>query len=169
MHPTVRRTWAPRGRTPVLRQRTRNYRKISAIGGVSISPARRRVGWYLQFHRDQSIRQEQIIAFLRHLLRHLRGAVIVVWDRLSAHRGAAVRDFIWRQPRLQVELLPAYAPELNPEEYGWAYLKGHALANYCPDQLDELHEAVLVASDTARTRQALLRSFVHASGLPIML
>lgn len=167
MHPTVRRTWAPRGRTPRLRQRTRSYRKLSAIGGVSISPARRRLGWYLQFHPNLAIRHEQVIAFLRHVLRHLRGAVIVVWDRLGAHRGAAVRDFIERRPRLAIELLPAYAPELNPEEYGWAYLKGHALANYCPDHLDDLHQAVLVATDSARTRQALLRSFVHASGLPI--
>lgn len=167
MHPTVRRTWARRGRTPVLRQRTRSYRKLSAIGGVSISPRRRRLGWYLQFHRDLAIRQEQIIAFLRHLLRHLRGVVVVVWDRLSAHRGARVRCYIKRQPRLQVEWLPAYAPELNPEEYGWAHLKGHALANFCPDALDDLHDAVLVAADAVRTRQALLRSFVHASGLPI--
>lgn len=169
MHPTVRRTWSPRGKTPVIRQRTRSYRKLSAIGGVSISPARRRLGWYLQFHPDLAIRQAQIIAFLRHLLRHLRGAVIVVWDRLASHRGAAVRDFIARRRRLSVELFPAYAPELNPEEYGWAHLKGHALANYCPDRLDELHRAVLVESDAVRTRKALLRSFIHASGLPIRL
>jgi transposase len=169
MHPTVQRTWAPRGCTPLLRQRTRCYRKISAIGGVSISPARRRLGWYLQFHPNLSIRQEQVIAFLRHLLWHLRGQVIVVWDRLNAHRGAKVRQFLAGHPRLTVEYLPAYAPELNPEEYGWAHVKGHTLANFCPDELDELHAAVLVATDEVRTRQALLRSFVHASGLPIRL
>lgn len=169
MHPTVVRTWAPVGQTPLLRQRTRCYRKVSAIGGLSISPARRRLGWYLQFHPNISIRQEQVIAFLRHLLRHLRGPVIVVWDRLNAHRGAKVRQFIQRRPRLTVEYLPAYAPEINPEEYGWAYVKGHTLANFCPNELDELHSAVLVATAQVRTRQALLRSFVHASGLPIRL
>jgi transposase len=170
MHPTVRRTWAPVGQTPLLRQRTRCYRKVSAIGGLSISPQRRRLGWYLQFHPNRSIRQEQVIAFLAHLLRHLRGPVIVVWDRLNAHRGAEVRQFVVaRSARLTVEYLPAYAPELNPEEYGWAHVKGHTLANFCPDELEELHDAVLVATGEVRTQQALLRSFVHASGLPIRL
>jgi len=67
MHPLVRRTWAPRGQTPVLEHRARHHRKISAIGGISLSPHRRRLGWYLNFHSDDSIRQQEIIAFLRHL------------------------------------------------------------------------------------------------------
>lgn len=69
LSPVVRRTWAPRGQTPTLRQRTRHHRRVSAIGGLSISPRRRRLGWYLVFHLDRSIRQEQVIDFLRHLLR----------------------------------------------------------------------------------------------------
>lgn len=169
MHPTVLRTWAPVGQTPLLRHRTRCYRKVSAIGAISLSPQRRRLGWYLQFHPNASIRQQQAIAFLRHLLRHLRGNVIVVWDRLNVHRGAQVRRFLQSHRRLAVEYLPAYAPELNPEEYGWAHVKGHTLANFCPDELEQLHAAVVVATAEVRTQQALLRSFVHASGLPIRL
>lgn len=169
MHPTVRRTWAPRGRTPLLRHRTRSYQKISTIGGISISPARYRLGWYLRFHPRLSIRQQQVVHFLRHLLRHLRGEVIVVWDRLRAHRGNQVRHFVQANPRLTLEHLPAYAPELNPEEYGWSYIKGHSLANYCPDELHELETAVHLATDQIKTHQGLLRSFIHASGLPIRL
>ena len=110
-----------------------------------------------------------MVEFLRHLLRHLRGEVIMVWDRLRAHRGAQVREFVKANPRLTLEHLPAYAPELNPEEYGWGYIKGHKLANYCPDELDELETAVHVATDNVKTHQVLLRSFIHASGLPIRL
>jgi transposase len=169
MHPVVRRTWAPRGQTPIVRHRTRHHRKVSAIGGISISPQRRRLGWYLNFHSDDSIRQEQIIAFLRHLLTHLRGAVIVVWDRLSAHHGAEVREFVSNHSRLRLEVLPAYAPELNPNEYGWSYLKGAKLANFCPKNLDELEQKVFVAAAEAQTRQALLRSFIKATELSIKL
>lgn len=165
----VCRTWAPRGRTPVLRQRTRHHRRVSAIGGLSISPGRRRLGWYLQFHRDQSIRQEQVIAFLRHLLRHLRGTVLVVWDHLGAHRGRILRHWLRRCRRLHLEFLPGYAPELNPNEYGWGYLKTHRLANYCPVDVDRLHARVLVEARDTASHQALLRSFVHATGLPIRL
>lgn len=169
LHPLVRRTWAPRGQTPVLRQRTRHHRRVSAIGGLSLSPKRRRLGWYLQFHQDRSICQEQVIDFLRHLLRHLPGFVIVVWDRLGAHRSRALRDWLRRCRRLRLESLPGYAPELNPNEYGWAYLKHHRLANYCPADVERLHAQVLVESRDTASHQALLRAFVHATGLPIRL
>jgi len=63
-----------------------------------------------------------------------------------------------------LEYLPGYAPELNPDEYGWAYLKGNPLANYCPRDVEQLHAKLVLAS-----HQDLLRSFVHATGLPIRL
>lgn len=169
MLPTVRRTWAPKGQTPVLRHRTRSHKKISTIGALTISPRRRRLGLYLHWHPDKNITQDEVILFLRDLLAHLRGNVILVWDRLNAHRGAAVK--LWRTayPRLSVEWLPPYAPELNPMEYVWGYLKHHRLSNHGLLELDEIHtQAQLEADDVAR-RQPLLRSFVHAAQLPIRL
>jgi putative transposase len=167
LHPLVRRTWSLRGQTPILRQRTRHRRKVSAIGGLSISPRRRRLGWYWQLHLDQSIAQEQVIAFLRHLLRHLHGRIIVVWDRLGAHRGKKLRQWLGRGRRLHLEYLPPYAPELNPNEYAWGHAKANPLANYTPDTAEELHAAVLVAATDLAAQQALLRSFVRATGLSI--
>src|ERR1700690_1688278 len=79
MHPLVRRTWALRGQTPLLRHRTRHHRKISCIGGLSISPKRRHLEWFLQFHDDRSIRQDEVLEFLSDLLKHLRGPVILIW------------------------------------------------------------------------------------------
>lgn len=167
--PLVRRTWAPRGQTPILRHRTRHHRKMSAIGGLSMSPRRKHLGWYLHFYRDGSIRQEQVIAFLRHLLAHLRGPVIVVWDRLQAHRGARVRAYARRRGRLAFEQLPAYAPQLNPNEYGWSTLKYGKLANSCPHDLDELEDRVTEAARQVQSQQALLGSFLRATKLPIRL
>ena len=134
---------------------------------MSISRRRRRLGWYLQFHLDRSIRQEQVIDFLRYLLRHFRGYVIVIWDRLSAHRSRALRQWLRRCRRLHLEYLPPYAPELNPNEYGWGYLKCNPLANYCPTDVEQLHTRVLVAGEQVATQQSLLRSFDHQTGLPI--
>jgi transposase len=152
-----------------MRQRTRHHRRVSAIGGLSLSPQRRRLGWYLHFHLDRSVRQEQVIDFLRHLLRHLDGPLIVVWDRLAAHQSRILRIWLRRCRRLHLEYLPGYAPELNPNEYGWAYLKGHPLANYCPHDVEQLHARVIEASRDVTTQQSLLRSFVHATGLPVRL
>ena len=163
----MRRSWAPRGQTPVLHTRTRHRRKVSAIGGLSISPQRRRLGWYLRLHLDTAIRQEQVIDFLRHLGRHLRGRIIVVWDHLQAHRGKLLRTWLRRCRRFHLEFLPGYAPELNPNEYGWSYLKTGALANDCPHDVEELHAHVLLAIHAAASEQPLLRSFVKGTKLPI--
>lgn len=167
MCPTVRRSWGLRGQTPVLSHRVRHHRKVSVIGALSISPRRRRLGWYLHFHTDRAIRQEEVLALLRDLLRHFRGWVIIVWDRLNPHRAKRLRAYLQGRRRVLVEYLPPYAPELNPNEYGWAYLKGNSLANYCPDEVDDLQEAVREAAHTVASQQNLLRSFVHATKLPI--
>lgn len=167
--PFVHRTWAPRGQTPVLQTRTRHHRHLSLIGALTISPRRRRLGWYFQLHSDRSIRQAEVIAFLRDLLRHLRGPVFLIWDRLNAHRGKKVQAFLARHGRLQMTFLPSYAPELNPDEYSWSHLKCHSLANYAPEHLDELQMTATAALERIRTQQSLLRGFVKAAGLPIRL
>jgi putative transposase len=149
--------------------RIRRRRRVSGIGGVSISPSRRRLGWYLQFHLDLGIRQEQVVAFLRYLLSHLRGRILVVWDRLGAHKGRQLRRWLRRCRRVHLEFLPPYAPELNPNEYGWSYLKGGELANFCPDDVEQLHGRVVVAATNAASQQSLLRGFVHGTKLPILL
>lgn len=109
------------------------------------------------------------MGFLRHLLRHLGGPLVVVWDNLGVHKGRALRRWLRRCRRVHLEFLPPYAPELNPNEYAWAYLKTGALANYCPNDLGELQGAVEAAAESARSQQALLRSFVRGTKLPLRL
>jgi transposase len=134
---------------------------------LTISPQRRRLGWYLHLHSDRSIRQAEVIAFLRDLLRHVHNPIFLIWDRLNAHRGKQVQEFLGRYRRLQTEFLPPYAPDLNPNEYGWSHLKCHSLANYAPEHLGELETATSAAVRRTRTQQPLLRGFVKAAGLPI--
>jgi transposase len=86
-----------------------------------------------------TVRSPQVVEFLMHLLRHVPGNVLVVWDRLAQHRSGVVRDFIAAQVgRLAVEWLPACAPESNPAEYIWRHLKQHELPNLCPKNLWDL-------------------------------
>ena len=165
----VKRTWGRRGQTPVLRHAFKHHRKVSAIGALTISPKRKQLGSYLHLYRDTDICQEAVVAFLRDLLRHLRGPVILIWDRWAVHRGQIVRAFLQQHPRVQVEWLPAYAPELNPEEYCWTTLKYHRLCNHGHFDVQTLEEAVSHEFLSIRDDQSLLRSFVHASSLPIRL
>ena len=103
--------------------------------------------------------------FLRALLRHFRKHIIVIWDGGSIHNGPDVRALLRRCPRLHVEKLPGYAPELNPDEFVWAHFK-RSLANGHPDNVNELLTTLCRLTNKVRRRPALLRSFVTASDLP---
>ncbi len=162
--PTVLRTWAPRGETPLLRHWDRRDR-ISVISGLSVSPIRQRLGLYYQWHHH-NIRQLEVCGFLSHLLHHLRGPVIVLWDRLWLHRSPAAHDLCRRIPRLRLEYFPAYAPELNPDEGVWALTKAR-LANGSPDDRYDLALSMIDALETCRRSQRRLRGCITRTKLPL--
>ena len=164
--PSVRKTWAPRGQTPILRHKTRRD-KISAISGVSVSPQRRHLNLYFELF-PTNIGHVEACLFLDQLLRHLRGPVIAVWDNASIHKGDPIRAMCRRHPRLHLELFPSYAPELNPDEGVWALAK-RELANSCPDDVDELMEDIIHSINSIRTSPAKLRGCIVQSELPSFL
>jgi transposase len=157
--PYVGKTWAPVGQTPVLVHPGR-WPKFSAIGGVM--PRGR-----LYFRvRARTIRGPQVVAFLRHLLRHIRRRPIMVfWDSGSHHRSNLVRAVLATKPRLEVHRLPGYSPELNSDEWVWSHLKKHELASYAPNNVRELRRGVRLSVVRMRARPKLIRSFVTASHL----
>lgn len=164
--PTVRRTWAPIAQTPLLFHRY-SHDRISAISAVTVSPRRQRLGLYCHFHFT-NISEFEVVAFLRLLLRHLAGHIVLVWDGGSIHRSELARQFLARHPRLHVERFPAYAPDLNPDEQVWNHFKA-TLANGCPMTLDELVEDLTRVARRARRSPGLLRGFIHESDLPPLL
>ncbi len=157
--PYAAKAWAPIGQTPVLLHQGR-WPKFSAISGVT--PAGR---LYFRVHED-SIRGPQVIAFLRHLHRHIRRRPIMVfWDNGPHHRSVVVREFLEAHPRLEVHRFPGYSPELNPDEWVWSHLKNHELASYAPHDVRELRRGVRLGVMRMRDRPALIRSFVDATHL----
>lgn len=103
--------------------------------------------------------------FLRGLLQHLRGTVILLWDQGSIHRGPAIAEVQQAYPRLQIEEFPADAPELNPVEPLWHDCKGHT-ANSLPRARREIRRSLQANTRRVRRSQATLRSFILASELP---
>ena len=83
MAPLARRSWSPRGHTPVLVQRGRSRRKVSVIGALVISPKRRRVRAYFRLHPEANLDGPLVLSFLKQLLRALRVPLELVWDRLQ--------------------------------------------------------------------------------------
>jgi transposase len=100
------------------------------------------------------------------LLRQLRGKVLLIWDGSPIHRGQAVKDFLraGAAKRLHLEQLPGYAPDLNPDEGIWNYLKRVELANICCHDLQELRTQVIRARERLRHKRAIIRACSRQCG-----
>lgn len=141
-------------------------KKVSVIGAVSVSPTAKRLGLYFATLPDGFFTAEAVVAFLRDLLQHLRGKVVVVWDGGGNHKGPLIRDFLRRNRRLTVERLPAYAPALNPVEAVWSWLKYGQLANFAPDGVADLDDEVIDRLLDLECDPGLLRVLWERSDLP---
>ena len=173
MRPLVRRSLAPRGNPLVLRYRSKHRQKVSvqgavvllrvaaADGSVEVEALRTRM------HPDSYVDGAKTAEFLQALLREFDddGPVTVVWDRGNMHKGPHVRQVLAEHPRLSVEQLPPYCPDLNPVEWLWAWLKYAALANLAPRDLRHLVSEVAKAVVRAQENQPLLDGFVRAAEL----
>jgi hypothetical protein len=169
MAPLARRSWSRRGQTPVLVQRTRSHQKVGVIAALCVSPRRDRVRLFFRLYPDTNIRATLLVAFLRELRRALKAPIVLVWDRLPAHRGKAVAAYLEDDRRLQCVLLPPYAPELNPVEYVFGHLKMNPLANLACAEVGTLAALARLHGRSLARREALLRSFLHHSPLSLRL
>lgn len=162
--PTVRRTLAPRGRTPVLDAWDRRD-KWSAISCVTISPVAGRPGLYFEL-LDHNVHGEDVVTFLAELRRRV-GRATVVWDRNQIHsKSKAVKGWLANHPEVVVEDFPGYVPDLNPDEGVWGWTKYGRLANLAANDKQELWDHVVDELITLRHEPDLLRAFIRETGLP---
>jgi transposase len=155
-----------RGRTPILDSWGRHRDKVSVIGAVSVSPAARNLGFYFATDPRDYFNPARVVGFLRDLLKHLRGKVIVVWDGGPNHKGPLIRKFLGRNRRLTLERLPAYAPDLNPVEAVWNWLKYGRLPNFVPRDVSDLDDWVIEYLVELKHDPGLLRDLWGGSDLP---
>jgi transposase len=154
------RTWAPRGKTPIL-QYSFTWNQLSAVAGVTF--------WNIYFKLvSGAVRAPELVAFLKNLRRHLRGRkLLIIWDRLQAHRSRLVRDYVDSEGGdIQLEFLPPYAPELNPVEYLWAHWKQHEMPNFCPKDFAELSAFARAKLKRTQRRKLLVAAFWKQADLP---
>ena len=168
MSPLVRRTLAPRGKTPVLKTPGRQHEKVSITAALTISSRRHHLGLYWRTFPKSFVNSERSANFLRYLLGRLPGAVIVVWDGGPMHKGEPIRQVLADFPRLSLERLPPYAPDLNPVEYLWSHLKYSRMANFVPDDVFQLDTVLNKHLDHTRHSPTHLLGFLKASGLPFL-
>lgn len=166
LNPLVRRSWAVIGQPPVIGADGGHRDKVSVIGAVSVSPAAQRLGFYFATAPGGYFTADKVVEFLRDLLKHLRGNVVVVWDRGGNHKGPVIRKFLARNRRLGLEMLPPWAPELNPVEPAWSWLKASELANFVPVDVAGLDAEVVDRLIESKFDPRLLRALWERSDLP---
>jgi transposase len=168
--PTVRRTLAPRGETPILRSWDRHDR-ISAIGAITVSPKRRRVGLYFRLLPDDvNVHGEDGVEFLRELRRRLPVPMTVLWDKGNVHdRSKVVRAYLAEHPSIETEPFPSYTPEANPDEGVWGHTKHGRLADFAPEDTAELRAVLVEELERLDRRPDLLASFIRHADIPIRL
>lgn len=150
--PSVRKTYAPKGRRPKLKVfLTRDH--LSIMGGITFSG---RLLFRVQKH---SVHQDDVVRFLRHLLSEIAGVILVVWDGASIHTNRRVKQFVAEESegRLILEQLPPYAPELNPSEGIWNYLKNREMKNQTCSDLEDLRHKLRRAIARLRHKHAVIR------------
>lgn len=164
--PTVRRTLAPRGQTPILPCWDRRD-KISAISGITLSPTWHRPGLYFHLLPDkENFHGEEVVAFLKELKRHLP-RFTVIWDRNQIHSKArVVRAWLARTPGVVAEDFPGYAPELNPDELVWGWAKYGRLCNYAAPDLAALRARVQQELEYLRQHPYRLLDVLDHTELP---
>ncbi len=147
--PTRVRTWAVKGESPVV-QFCFNWDHLSVIAGMHFRSACFRI-------HQGSVKKEEIVEFLKALKTQIGRPLLVIWDGLKSHRSALVRQYLDSLGgQIRIAFLPPYAPDLNPVEYLWAWLKRHALANYCPNNLRELQTMARNKLKSAQKRPSII-------------
>ena len=161
--PTRRRTWGPEGQTPKVPY-SYKHERISALATLTVSPVRRHIGLYARFQQD-NFKAVDVAPFLRHLLGHLPGPVVLLWDNGPIHKGPAIRQVLLHNPRLHTEWFPKYAPELNPTEQVWKEFKGRT-ANSLPLDKQDIRNSLHANKRRVQRSQDKLRSLILGSKLP---
>jgi transposase len=169
LEPIVRRSYAPCGKTPVLKV-SEPHGRISVIGAITVSPVYKRVGLVCRLlDSNANFRGPSVVQFVRELQARLCAAMTIFWDRIPIHSCDSVARHLASEPGVVAELFPAYAPELNPVDKVWGYIKHSRLANFTPSDLSVLRSTVTAELERLRENYGLLKSFIRFTKLPIAL
>jgi transposase len=149
--PGVVRTWAPVGKTPLLRCKLpRNHSSVMS----AITPT----GALDLAMQPEAYDSPAVIAFLEQLLGAIEGKLLIIWDGAPIHRSRALKTFLaaGAAERIWLERLPGYAPDLNPDEGIWHYLKHVELKHVCCHDLCQLEQELTAAVERLSAKPEII-------------
>jgi hypothetical protein len=173
LRPPKARTWALRGRTPVVKVSGKGSGRVSVAGLASYKPgARSRLFYKVRTHygrkgERRSMSEADYAQLVTAAHQHLSAPLVLIWDNLNTHLSAAIRVFIEAHPDWLTEVrLPAYAPDLNAVEGAWANMK-NGLGNLSAADLDQLTAIIKNRLKSIQYRPALIDAFLAQTGLTL--
>ena len=163
--PMVRKTWAPKGKTPILKV-PGGWITRSVVSLITCSPKGERPRLYFK-RLSGTMNAERFLDFLKQVKCHMGGRkLILIIDNLRVHKAKAVKEYVEKQRCwLAVEYLPPYAPELNPTEYVWSSGKRKDFGNATMHGGRELDRRIRECGERTRRSVTLLKGFLKASTL----
>lgn len=172
LRPPKSKTWARRGHTPIVAVSGKGSGRVSIAGLVCLKAGRRgRLMWRTRLHRGRvgergSFSEEDYIAFLDQAHERLQAPIVLVWDNLNTHVSRRMRALIATRAWLTVIRLPAYAPDLNPTEGVWAWMK-RGITNTAIHGIDHLAHLVKHRLRACQQQTDLLASFLAQTGMTL--
>ena len=165
--PVLRRTFSPRGQRPVNKS-SKPHERISVIGAMTISPVRKHFGFQFHLLNDNTnFHGESVVPFIDFLWRSSRKPVTLLWDGIRIHSAEPVAAYLAKHRTIVVEPFPPCAPELNPVDRVWGYVKYDRLPNFTPPDLAELRTRITAKSARIQKRPHLLEALFGRTGLTL--
>ncbi len=160
--PTVVRTYAPVGQTPILEEHL-SHDHLSVMSGITLE------GRLLMIEQDRAFKGPDVVRFLKHALSQIPGKLLIIWDGSPIHRSKAVKEFLAQgaASRVRLEQLPAYAPEHNPDEGVFKHLKCVELKNLCCQNIAELREELRKAKERLRHKVDVILGCIRQPGFEV--
>jgi transposase len=126
-------------------------------------------GKLYMMEQQRAFKGEDVVRFLKHLMRQIEGKLLIIWDGSPIHRGGAVQDFLssGASRRLKLEQLPGYAPDLNPEEGIWKHLTCVELKNLCCESLAQLKVELRKAKERPRHKRNVILGCIRQPGFEV--
>jgi len=153
------KTWGVKGQTPIVvvpgtRQSVSAASAVNAKGGF----------WCATYKGGMNA--ELFIALLKAMMLRRKKSVLLILDSLPAHKAKIVKEYVAStEGKLEFHFLPGYAPELNPDEMVWNYLKRTGTARKPLAKGDSLHDRVDAELKEIQENGALVRSFFRAESV----
>ena len=160
--PTVVRTYAPIGQTPILNEHL-SHDHLSVMSGITLE------GRLLMIEQDRAFKGPDVVRFLKHALSQIPGKLLIIWDGSPIHRSKAVKEFLAQgaASRVRLEQLPAYAPDLNPDEGVFKHLKCVELKNLCCQNIAELRKELRKAKERLRHKVDVILGCIRQPGFEV--